>query len=134
MARSELGRETLAVMRRAEFYNEWLFGREKTVFPSHYLGNRFLTVMANWLFGISLTDIETGYKVFKKEEVEGVKLVSDGFEIEPELTAKLAKRGCRIMEVPISIEPRGYDQGKKIHWWHGARAVAALFYYRFFDG
>lgn len=103
-----------------------LWGRNATVFPSHYLGNKLLSLFTGWLFGVVVTDIETGYKVFFREVIDGVSLVSDGFEIEPELTAKILKRGFTIYEVPIKIKPRGYTDGKKIHWWHGVRALWIL--------
>lgn len=95
--------------------------------------NRFLTLMTNVLFGQSLTDMETCYKVFKREAVEGMSLRANKFDFEPEFTAKLLKRGCKIVEVPISFSPRRYEQGKKIGAKDGVMAIWALLKYRFID-
>ena len=87
-------------------------------FPN-YIGNKIFTTLANFLFNRIFTDIATGYKVFKKEIIKNMKISSDGFEIEPEITAKLSKnKKLNIYEVPISIYSRGYDEGKKVRWWH----------------
>ena len=87
-------------------------------FPN-YIGNKIFTTLANFLFNRIFTDIATGYKVFKKEIIKNMKIHSDGFEIEPEITAKISKnKKLNIYEVPISIYSRGYDEGKKVRWWH----------------
>ena len=82
------------------------------------VGNRIFTLVANILFNRIYTDIATGYKVFKKEIIKGIKINSNGFEIEPELTAKISKnKKLNIYEVPISIYSRNYNEGKKVKWW-----------------
>ncbi|MBU0979215.1 MAG: glycosyltransferase family 2 protein [Nanoarchaeota archaeon] len=99
--------------------------------PVHYVGNRMLSLFTSILFGSSLTDMETCYKMFYKESLEGVKLKAKHFEIEPELTAALLKRGVKIIEVPISYKPRSANQGKKISWKDGVKAFFYLVKYRF---
>ena len=87
-------------------------------FPN-YIGNHILTFVANFLFNKIFSDIATGYKVFKKEIINNIEITSDGFEIEPEITAKISKdKKIKIFEVPISINSRGYSEGKKVRWWH----------------
>ncbi len=95
-----------------------------------YLGNRFLTFLTNVLYGTRLTDMETCYKAIRTEVVNALALESDGFEIEPETTAKLALGGWRIHEVPISYDPRTRAEGKKMRWHDGIAAVRVLFRYR----
>jgi glycosyltransferase involved in cell wall biosynthesis len=100
--------------------------------PSHRvslrarLGNRFLTALTNFLFQSGLTDMETAYKVFRREALDGIRLRCVGFDFEPELTARLLLAGHRIVEVPIAYNPRRVDEGKKIRWVDGADAVYAL--------
>lgn len=110
-----------------------LKGEEKTLqFLTHYLGNRFLSFITSALYGQWITDMETGYKLFPKEALSGVKLNARGFELEPEITAKLMKKGYKIFEVPIKVKPRGYDEGKKINTLRdGFKAFFYLFKYRF---
>ena len=87
-------------------------------FPN-YIANILVTFLTNLLFNKIFTDIATGYKVFKKEIIKNMEIYSDGFEIEPEITAKISKnKKLNIYEVPISIYSRGYDEGKKVRWWH----------------
>jgi len=87
-------------------------------FPN-YIGNLILTFVANFLFNKIFTDIATGYKVFKKEIIKNMEITSNGFEIEPEITAKISKnKKIRIFEVPIAINSRSYSEGKKVRWWH----------------
>lgn len=86
-------------------------------FPN-YIGNKIFTTLANFLFNRIYTDIATGYKVFKKDIIKNISIKSDGFEIEPEITAKISKnKKLNIYEVPITIYSRGYDEGKKVKWW-----------------
>ena len=99
----------------------------------HMIGNRFLTTLTNILFNAALTDMETCYKVFRRESVRGIHLRSDRFGFEPEFTAKILKAGNRIYEVPISYAGREYSEGKKITWKDGVKAVGALLWFRFFD-
>lgn len=101
-------------------------------FLVHYLGNRFLSLITSVLYQQWITDMETCYKLFPKDALSGVKLNARGFEFEPEITAKLLKKGFRILEIPISANPRGYDEGKKINTVKdGIRAFTTLIRYRF---
>ena len=87
-------------------------------FPN-YIANFLVTFLTNLLYNKIFTDIATGYKVFKKDIIKNLEITSDGFEIEPEITAKISKnKKLNIYEVPISIYSRGYDEGKKVRWWH----------------
>jgi glycosyltransferase involved in cell wall biosynthesis len=93
--------------------------------------NRFLTILTNLLFGGRLTDMETAYKVMRRTSLEGVRLRCVGFDIEPELTARLLRAGRRIVEVPISYNPRTEHEGKKMRWVDGVDAVYTLLKCRF---
>lgn len=108
-----------------------LKGEEKTPFPLHYFANRLLSGITNLLYNSSLTDMETGYKIMTKEVFKKLDLVSQRFEIEPEITAKILKLGYKITEVPIETKPRGYQEGKKIKSPDALKAVLTLFRYRF---
>jgi glycosyltransferase involved in cell wall biosynthesis len=100
-------------------------------FPN-YMGNILFTFVANFLFNKIFTDIATGYKVFKKEIIQNLEIISDGFEIEPEITAKISKnKKIKIFEVPITINSRGYDEGKKVRWWHFFTYLYNLIKWRF---
>jgi glycosyltransferase involved in cell wall biosynthesis len=99
----------------------------------HMVANKLLTLMTNLLFNSILTDMETGYKLFKREVIQGIPLRSRRFEFEPEVTAKLLKRKIRIFEVPISFNPREYSEGKKIGLRDAFEAVWTLIKYRFID-
>jgi len=108
---------------------------ERTLqFLIHYLGNRFLSLITSILYGQWITDMETGYKLFPKKAVEKIKLNAKGFEFEPEITAKLMKKGYKIKEVSITANPRGYDEGKKLHTIRdGSKALWYLLKYRFIN-
>ena len=106
-------------------------GRHRVFLFTHYLGNRLLTFLTNVLYNTMLTDMETCYKVMRTEVLRSFSLRSDGFGIEPELTAKIFKRGYRVYEVPITYDGRGYDEGKKITWRDGVVALWVLLRYRF---
>jgi len=97
------------------------------------LANRFLTFLTNILFGSHLTDMETAYKMFYRETLNGIKLRCVRFDFEPEITAKFLKKGFHIIEMPISYHPRTVQAGKKISWIDGYEAVYALVRCRFFD-
>lgn len=99
----------------------------------HLLGNRFLTLVADILYNTTLTDIETCYKVFRADVLRGINIKSNGFSIEPEITAKILKKKLRVYEMPISYYGRTYEEGKKITWKHGFSALWALLKYRFVD-
>jgi glycosyltransferase involved in cell wall biosynthesis len=99
----------------------------------HTLGNKLLTFLSNLCTDLNLTDMETGYKVFKKEVLEHLHLKSNRFGFEPEVTAKIAKMNYRIYEVPISYSGRDYWEGKKIKWMDGLKAIFSILRYNFFD-
>jgi glycosyltransferase involved in cell wall biosynthesis len=112
-------------------YGSRFLGRHRVFLFTHYLGNRVLTTLTNVLYNTMLTDMETCYKVMRAEVLRSMTLQSNGFGIEPELTAKIFKRHLRVYEVPISYDGRGYDEGKKIGWRDGVVAVWVLLKYRF---
>ena len=95
----------------------------------HYVGNKFLTILSNMFTNLNLTDMETCYKLFKTEIIKGVNIEQNGFGIEPEITAKIAKKGCRIYEVGISYYGRSYSEGKKINWRDGFKAIYCIIKY-----
>lgn len=103
----------------------------KAVLPSHLLANRFLTFLTNILYDGNLTDMETGYKLFKSEIIKKIQIKSNRFDFEPEITLKLLKLKIPIVEVPIEPKPRTYKEGKKITWIDGIIAVWVLFKYKF---
>jgi glycosyltransferase involved in cell wall biosynthesis len=112
-------------------YGSRFLGRHRVFLFTHYLGNRLLTLITNVLYNTMLTDMETCYKVMRTEVLRSFALRSNGFGIEPELTAKIFKRGYRVYEVPITYDGRGYDEGKKITWRDGVVALWVLLRYRF---
>jgi glycosyltransferase involved in cell wall biosynthesis len=99
----------------------------------HMVANRMLTFMTNILYNTILTDMETGYKVFRREVLNGMVLHANSFDFEPEFTAKILKRHFRIFEVPITFNPRDYNQGKKIKLQDAFAAVWTLIKYRFVE-
>jgi len=103
----------------------------KDMYLTHYLGNRALSLMTSVLYGSRITDMETGYKAMRKEVIEGMVLNSRRFDIEPEITAKILKRGYKIVEVSIAFRGRMFDEGKKITWRDGIAALWTLLRYRF---
>jgi glycosyltransferase involved in cell wall biosynthesis len=113
--------------------SRFLGGPHRVLFFWHYLGNQFLTLLSNMLSNLNLTDMETCYKAFRREVLEGLALKSDRFGFEPEFTAKVAKRKFRIYEVPISYSGRTYEEGKKINWKDGVAAIFAIIKFRFMD-
>ena len=113
--------------------SRFLGGPRAAMSLSHTLGNQFLTIITNLLYGTSLSDMETCYKCFRSDVIHGMVLRSRAFEIEPELTAKILKRGYTIFEVPITYNGRTFHEGKKIGWQDGFSAVRTLFRYRFVD-
>ena len=115
------------------FGSRFMGGRpHRVVYFWHKVGNSFLTLLSNMLTNLTLTDMETCYKVFTKNLISGVQLEEDRFGIEPELTAKIAKTGCRVYEVGISYYGRTYAEGKKIGWKDGARAIYCIIKYNLF--
>jgi hypothetical protein len=97
------------------------------------VANKMLTLMTNILYNSILSDMETGYKVFRRETIQAIPLRARRFDFEPEVTAKLLKRGVRVYEVPISFNPRDYAEGKKIGLKDAFAAIWALLRYRFID-
>ena len=106
-------------------------GRHRVFMFTHYMGNRFLTMATNILYNTMLTDMETCYKVMRADVLRSFNLHSNGFGIEPEITAKIFKRGYRVYEIPITYAGRGYEEGKKITWTAGLVALWVLLKYRF---
>lgn len=109
------------------------WGKDKTVLPTHLIANKFLTFLTNILYGSHLTDMETGYKLFRTKILERFSITSKGFEFEPEITAKILKLKIHIVEIPIRVHPRTYKEGKKISWVDGITAIWTLIKYRFTD-
>ena len=122
----------LIVAGRADVvYGSRFLGRHRVFLLTHYMGNRLLTMIANILYNTMLTDMETCYKVMRTDVLRSMELRSNGFGIEPEITAKVFKRRYRVYEIPISYDGRGYDEGKKITWRDGVVALWVLVKYRF---
>ncbi|MCK5359799.1 MAG: glycosyltransferase family 2 protein [Gammaproteobacteria bacterium] len=108
------------------------YGPHRVLYFWHYLGNRFLTILSNMFTNLNLTDMETGYKVFRREIIQNINLEQDRFGIEPEMTAKLARvPNIRIYEVGISYFGRTYEEGKKVTWKDGFQAIYCIFKYGF---
>jgi glycosyltransferase involved in cell wall biosynthesis len=112
-------------------YGSRFTGERKNMLPAHWIGNRFLSLVTNVLYSSTLSDMETCYKLFDAQVLEGLTIVSDKFDFEPEITAKVMRRGYRIYEVPISYAGREHDEGKKITWRDGFTALRALVKFRF---
>jgi glycosyltransferase involved in cell wall biosynthesis len=112
-------------------YGSRFLGRHRVFLFTHYLGNRVLTLVTNVLYNTILTDMETCFKMMRVEVLRSMTLQSNRFGIEPELTAKIFKRGYRVYEVPITYDGRGYQDGKKITWRDGVVALWVLIRYRF---
>ena len=110
-------------------YGSRFLGRHRVFLFSHYAGNRLLTLITNLLYNTMLTDMETCYKVMRVDVLRSMTLRSNGFGIEPELTAKIFKRGYRVYEVPITYDGRGYEDGKKIEFLDGVMALWYIGYY-----
>lgn len=112
-------------------YGSRFTGERKNMLPLHWIGNRFLSLVTNVLYSSTLSDMETCYKLFDRTVIEGITVESDRFDFEPEITAKVLRRGHRIYEVPISYAGREMTEGKKITWRDGIGALKALVKYRF---
>jgi glycosyltransferase involved in cell wall biosynthesis len=113
--------------------SRFLGGPQRVHFFWHYVGNKFLTTLSDMLTNMKLTDIETCYKALRREVLNGVRLRSNRFGFEPEITAKIAKGRWRVYEVPISYSGRSYEEGKKITWNDGVVTRFAILRYRLFD-
>ncbi len=112
-------------------YGSRFTGEHRDMFFWHWVGNRFLTFLTNLFYNTTLSDMETCYKVFERELIQEMGIRSDRFNFEPEITARLLKRGVRIYEVPISYCGREFSEGKKITWRDGVVALGCLIKYRF---
>jgi len=105
---------------------------KRVLFFWHSIGNKFLTLLSNMFTNLNLTDMETCYKVFRREILEKIRIEEDRFGFEPEITAKVARQKCRIYEVGISYSGRTYEEGKKINWKDGLSALICIFKYNLF--
>lgn len=112
--------------------SRFLGGPHRVLLFWHYVGNTFITLISNIFTDLNLTDMETGYKVFRREVFKDIAIESNRFGFEPEITAKVAKRGFRIYEVPISYSGRSYQEGKKITWKDGVKAIFTILKYNLF--
>ena len=113
--------------------SRFMGGPRRVLYYWHSVGNRLLTMISNMLTNLNLTDMETCYKVFRREVLELITIRSKRFGVEPELTAKVAKLDVRVYEIPISYSGRKYNEGKKISWRDGMSALFHIVRYRFFD-
>ena len=108
-------------------------GTHRVFFFWHYVGNKVLTTLSNMCTNLCLTDMETGYKVFRRTVLDSFILKCNRFGFEPEFTSKIARHAFRVYEVPISYSGRGYEEGKKINWKDGVAALWFIFRFRFFN-
>jgi glycosyltransferase involved in cell wall biosynthesis len=115
------------------FGSRFLGGPQRVHFFWHYVGNKFLTVLSDMVSNLNLSDMESCYKVFRREVIHGIHLRSNRFGFEPEVTVKVAKGKWRVYEVPISYSGRSYAEGKKITWRDGFVALYSILRYRMFD-
>ena len=115
----------------SRFLNNSFFSRQKWFFPTHYIGNKGLSVITSLLYFRWVTDMETCYKMFTRNVLEKLKLRAMRFDFEPEVTAKIIKNGFKIKEVPIKYHPRSFEGGKKITWRDGLKALWFLVKFRF---
>ena len=114
-------------------YGSRFTGERRNMLYLHWLGNRFLSLVTNVLYNTTLSDMETCYKLFDRELLQSIPIRAQRFEFEPEVTAKVLRRGVRIYEVPISYAGREFHEGKKITWRDGFVALWTLVKYRFVD-
>src|SRR2546430_10194403 len=114
-------------------YGSRFTGERRNMLFLHWVGNRVLSLVTNVLYNTTLSDMETGYKLFDRRVLDGIQLQADRFDFEPEFTAKMLRRGIRIYEVPISYAGRELSEGKKITWQDGFTALWTLVKYRFVD-
>jgi glycosyltransferase involved in cell wall biosynthesis len=112
--------------------SRFIGGTHRVLYFWHYLGNKMLTLLSNMFSNLNLTDMETCYKMFRREILESIEFKSNRFGFEPEFTAKVARAGLRIYELPISYYGRTYDDGKKITWRDGLAAIYHIIRYNIF--
>ncbi len=118
---------------RLKHYPLRFFGEKKTPLITHYFGNKLLTFITEILYQKKVSDMETCYKMFRKDIIKDINIKAKRFEFEPEFTAKVLKKDYKIHEIPIKVQPRGYEEGKKISWRDGFIALWTLIKYRFVD-
>lgn len=106
---------------------------EKNFLLTSFIANKTLTFLTNVLYGSSITDMETCYKLFRYDVIKSFTIKSNKFDFEPEISAKIMKQKYKLLELPISYQGRSYEEGKKINWKDGVQAIWTLFLYRFFD-
>jgi len=112
-------------------YGSRFLGEHNPRYRIYFWGNKFLTLLTKVLYGAKITDMETCYKVFKSDVIKSINLTSNKFDIEPEITSKILRKGINIMEMPISYSPRSIEEGKKIGWRDGLKAIYVLLKNRF---
>jgi glycosyltransferase involved in cell wall biosynthesis len=110
-----------------------IIGKNRIIMAHHLIGNKFLSLVISLLYSSKITDMETCYKVIKREIIKNIKLRANGFDIEPEITTKILKKGYTIKEVQIEFKARDFNQGKKITWKDGVKALFCLLKWRFLD-
>jgi len=112
-------------------YGSRNLGKNKYIYRSFFLGGLVLTKLINFLFKANLTDVSTGYKVFETKTLREIGIESRSFEVEEELTVKILKKDLKIVEIPITYKPRSFEEGKKMNWSDGLRAIWAIFYFTY---
>ncbi|MBT4485520.1 MAG: glycosyltransferase family 2 protein [Candidatus Latescibacteria bacterium] len=113
--------------------SRFMGGPRRVLYFWHTVGNRMLTLFSNMMTNMNLTDMETCYKVFRREVIQKISIKSNRFGVEPEITAKISRLGVRLYEIPISYDGRRYSEGKKIDWKDGITAFYTIIKFRFFD-
>ena len=113
--------------------SRFMGGQRRVLYFWHTVGNHLLTLFSNMMTNLNLTDMETCYKVFRSEVIQKITIKSNRFGVEPEITAKIARLGVRLYEIPISYNGRKYSEGKKIGWKDGVNALFSILRFRFFD-
>lgn len=114
-------------------YGSRFLKKHRPRYSFYYLGNIFLSILTNILYGTNITDMETCYKMFTRDVIKSIKLRAKRFDLEPEITSKILKKGYKIIEVPVKYHSRSFEQGKKITWRDGIKAAYYLLKYRFMD-
>ena len=112
--------------------SRFLGGAHRVFYFWHYVGNKIVTLLSNMFSDLNLSDMETGYKAFARKALDGITVESNRFGFEPEITAKVARKGCRVYEVPVSYHGRSYTEGKKITWKDGVKAIFTILKYNLF--
>jgi len=117
----------------SRFMQKSIIGKERWAIPTHYIGNKLLSFATSILYFRWISDMETCYKMFTREVLKSLKLRATRFDFEPEITSKILKKGYKIVEVPINFNPRSFEEGKKITWKDGIKALWCLLKYRIVD-